>query len=159
MVIAVSGPRILTEAHHRQAALELQELADKNADWHIGDARGLDALAAAIANSRQKNVNLYYKSGNLPPRARGAERSTRMVRALARTGGVLHAWPNKPAPALLKPARSWPKNAEGSGTWGTIALAAGLGLRVQLHPLEDLGQLPNWLLPNQQPQGQQLTLL
>ena len=57
-----------------------------------------------------------------------------MVKALAAENGVLHAWPNKSAPPELQPSRSWPKGAQGSGTWGTIALAVGLGLTCAVAP-------------------------
>jgi hypothetical protein len=72
-----------------------------------------------------------------------------MVKAALAAGATLHAWPNKPAPVGLKPAKSWPKGAEGSGTWGTIALAVGLRLTVELHPLAELGELPDWVKPKQ----------
>jgi hypothetical protein len=73
-----------------------------------------------------------------------AERSTRMVKAIATAGGTLHAWANKPAPQGLKPAKNW-RSANGSGTWGTVALAHGLGVKVELHWLADELEAPEWL--------------
>jgi hypothetical protein len=143
MMIAITGPRKLTPAQATQTAAQLRELLTPRTVLLAGDAAGLDALARELATGE---VVLYEVKQSLPERARFAERSTRMVKALAATGGTLHAWPNKPAPAKLKPAKSWPAGAEGSGTWGTIALAVGLGLRVELHPLAELGELPEWLL-------------
>jgi hypothetical protein len=141
-MIAVTGPRQLTPVQAVQAAAELRQLLTPRTTLHVGDAAGLDALARELATGP---VNLFEKNPALPMRAQGAERSTRMVKALATTGGVLHAWTNKPAPPGLKPSKTWPTGAEGSGTWGTVALAVGLGLSVELHPLVDLGELPAWL--------------
>ncbi|MGB7414331.1 MAG: hypothetical protein WA902_09000 [Thermosynechococcaceae cyanobacterium] len=151
-IIAVTGPRKLTLEQHEQALRELNALVICSY-WHVGDATGLDALALEVACSSEVNFELYQKKVNLPYRAQGAERSTRMVKALAAVGGTLHAWPNKPAPLGLKPSRSWPKRAQRSGTWGTIALAVGLGLPVELHPLSDVGQSLEWL------ETQQLSLI
>lgn len=149
--IAVTGPRELTPTQYEQALKELKVLVGCPS-WHIGDATGLDALAFEVARSTGANFELHKKKPNLPYRAQGAERSTRMVKALAIESGTLHAWPNKPAPDKLKPSRSWPTGAAGSGTWGTIALAVGLGLPIELHPLADI-ELPEWL------QSEQLMLL
>jgi hypothetical protein len=152
MQIAVTGPRHLTPAQLAKAKRELRELLTPATHLQVGDAAGLDALALKLATG---GVTLHQKNPTLPWQAQGAERSTRMVKALAQDGGSLHAWPNKPAPSGLKPSRTWPVGAGGSGTWGTIALAIGLGLKVELHPLADLGELPEWL---SQP-VQQLSLL
>ena len=154
MTIGISGPRQLTEQQHKEIRKQLLELAKTETDWLVGDAKGVDALAFGIAVNSQKKISYYEKNNNLPPRARGAERSTRMVKDLASAGGTLHAWPNKQAPEKLRPARSWPKNAQGSGTWGTIALAVGLGLTVVLHPLEEF-EPPTWINQNET----QLTLI
>jgi hypothetical protein len=152
MQTAVTGPRHLTPAQLAKAKRELRKLLTPTTHLQVGDADGLDALALKLATGE---VTLHQKNPTLPWSAQGAERSTRMVKALAQGGGSLHAWPNKPAPSGLKPSRTWPAGAGGSGTWGTVALAIGLGLKVELHPLADLGELPEWL---RQP-IQQLSLL
>ena len=150
--LGVTGPRHLTEDQREQALWELDALT-RCRTWHIGDATGLDQLACYVAQRNGVITELHQKNPQLAWRVQGAERSTRMIKALALAGGALHAWPNKPAPEGLHPAKTWPKNAAGSGTWGTIALAVGLGLPVQLHPLAELGELPEWL------QQRQLSLL
>jgi hypothetical protein len=142
MHIAVTGPRYLTKEQLTQAERELRQLLTPQICLQVGDATGLDALARKLAGGE---VTLHEKNQTLPWPAQGAERSTRMVKDLAVKGGTLHAWPNKPAPRGLKPSKTWPTGAEGSGTWGTIALAVGLGLKVELHPLADLGEQPKWL--------------
>lgn len=145
-VIAVTGPRKLTPDQTHQATADLAELLTPRTKLLVGDATGLDALAAQLASGP---VELHQKKADIPWKAQGAERSTRMVKAALAAGATLHAWPNKPAPVGLKPAKSWPKGAEGSGTWGTIALAVGLRLTVELHPLAELGELPDWVKPKQ----------
>jgi hypothetical protein len=142
--IAVTGPRCLTTVQQEQALRELEGLVSCR-DWHVGDATGLDALAVTVAQLHGINFKLYCKREVLPWKAQGAERSTRMVEALVRVSGTLHAWPNKSVPLGLMPSRSWPKGAAGSGTWGTIALAVGLGVRVELHPLSEGIIVPEWL--------------
>jgi hypothetical protein len=145
--IVVTGPRKLTLDQVQQAAADLAKLLTSRTRLLVGDATGLDALATKLATGP---VELHQKNPALPWRAQGAERSTRMVRAALAAGATLHAWPNKPCPLGLKPSKSWPRGAEGSGTWGTIALAVGLGLRVQLHPLAEMGEMPDWLITTQQ---------
>ena len=149
--IAVTGPRQLTDEQREKALADLHSL-DTYTDWLVGDAHGLDALARTVTQTHHLNVQVYVKRSVLPHRVQGAERSTRMVKALAAVHGTLHAWPNKAAPNLLMPSRSWPRGAAGSGTWGTIALAVGLGVSVEVHPLT-LIDIPLWL------QSEQLTLL
>lgn len=149
--IAITGPRQLTAEQREKALQELKQLSHCPC-WFVGDATGLDALAQTVAQAHDLNLQVYEKRSDLPHRAQGAERSTRMVKALANMCGTLHAWPNKPVPLKLRPSRSWPTGAAGSGTWGTIALAVGLGLPIELHPLTEI-ELPQWLV------DKQLTLL
>lgn len=148
MVIAVTGPRHLAPAQRQTAAQQLRFLLSGTEALYVGDAEGLDLLARNVGLEMGASISLYEKKPDLPCRAQGAERSTRMVKALAATGGTLHAWPAQPMPLDLKPCRNWPKGAGGSGTWGTIALAVGLGVPVELHPLTDDAIAPAWLLSN-----------
>lgn len=149
--IAISGVRnyggVSEEGRKRARQVRLELEALKAEVWHVGDADGVDQLARALAPSGDR-LKVYYKNSELPHRAQGAERSTRMIKALAATGGTLHAWVNKPAPYGLKPGKSWGR-AQGSGTWGTVALAVGHGLNVVLHPLTDDAIAPDWLKPAQ----------
>lgn len=148
--IAVTGTRRLERG---QVARVIADLRLIDADlWHIGDADGVDRLALLTAQAKAANYTLHEKNRELPYRAQGAERSTRMIKALAATGGTLHAFVNKPAPEGLKPGKSWGR-AQGSGTWGTVALAVGHGLEVVLHPLTDDAIAPDWI------KNAQLTLL
>jgi hypothetical protein len=146
-ILGITGVRRVNDEQQKQVRLEMLQLFAVAGELrvHVGDAAGVDFLAWRLASIY---CVVHNRRTELPGRVQGAERSARMVRALAAEGGVLHAWPNKPAPEGLTPARSWPKGAEGSGTWGTIALAVGLGLEVVLHPLVKL-ELPEWLTHRQ----------
>jgi hypothetical protein len=150
IAIGVTGPRRLTQ-QAEQVRKELRQLQQNNrcAIWHIGDAAGVDAIAYELVLTELGNLReLHLKNPQLPQKAQGAERSTRMVKALAAAGGTLHAFPNKPCPLGLKPSRSW-KSAGGSGTWGTIALATGLGVPLVLHPLTPDATAPDWMKETQ----------
>lgn len=139
-VIGVTGARKLTTEQVEQVRYELWELDILGTEWHIGDAAGVDEVARNwVING---TVKTYEVMGG--EKWHYAERSTRMVKAIAAAGGTLHAWVNKPAPQALKPAKSWGK-ANGSGTWGTVALALGLGVTVEIHWLVDGLEAPDWL--------------
>lgn len=136
-----TGPRALTPEQAIQASYDLYEIDTHNegATWHVGDADGVDKLARE--NCREGSLTEHNAEGRKPWQLQA--RSKRLVEALAQAGGTLHAWPNKPAPADLKPD-SW----QGSGTWGTILYAHTLGVQVVLHPLADF-PAPVWLSQEQ----------
>lgn len=145
--IGITGPRWLTLNQAQNLAPQLEALM-AGRYCHIGDAPGVDEVAQHVAQQHAQYFEIYRKRTDLPWRVRGAERATRMMKALAAVGGTLHAWPNKPAPYRLKPACNWPKYVEGSGTWGTVALAVGLGVPVRLHPLIMI-KVPDWMAQDQ----------
>lgn len=142
--IAIAGPRKLNAVQADQVRRDLTRLYGGAAQVvHVGDADGVDMWARTLAYGH--DVRMHFIKAELPNRARYAERTTRMVVALAQDGGILHAWPNKPCPPELRPSARWPKGADGSGTWGAVALAIGLGLPVQMHPLAEVPE-PQWML-------------
>jgi hypothetical protein len=139
-VIGVTGARQLTAEQVEQLKYELWELDRAGNKWHIGDAAGVDEVARNWVENGELVV--HEVTGNA--KWNYAERSTRMVKAVAEAGGTLHAWADKPAPQGLKPAKNW-RGANGSGTWGTVALAKGLGVNVEMHWLVDGLAEPDWL--------------
>jgi len=138
-VIGVTGARKVNEAEAEQLRYELWELDRKSNEWEIGDADGVDKTAREWVRGKQNHHNTEGKHA-----WQLAARSTRLVKALAEKGGTLHAWANKEAPAGLRPSKTW-KSAKGSGTWGTIALAKGLGVKIELHWLGQDRTKPDWL--------------
>jgi hypothetical protein len=91
----------------------------------VGCARGVDAQVramypdAVIFRAGQHGGNSYAE--------KLAFRSAAMVRGVYELRGCLVAFPMKSCPSMVKPCTEW-RFAGGSGTWGTIALAAGLGV-------------------------------
>jgi hypothetical protein len=139
MHYGVTGTRKLNRMEVEQVKYELWELDRNETHWHIGDADGVDKTARDWVTGQQIHYNSEgWEAWQL------AARSTKMVKALAVNRGTLHAWANKLAPEGLKPNRCW-KCASGSGTWGTVALAVGLGVPVELHWLGQERVKPDWL--------------
>ena len=140
-VIGISGVRSLTEAQEQAVRGQLRWellLADK---VHVGCARGVDALGRELAASNGKLLVVHETEGYKPWQL--AQRSKRMVDAIAAEGGELHAFVNKPCPDGLT-ADSW----RGSGTWGTACYAASKNVPVILHKLVDCPD-PSWLTQEQ----------
>jgi hypothetical protein len=140
-VVGITGTRKLTESEAAKAARELRLLLDKATKLHVGDAAGIDALAHRCASTGIE-VELHKTEGRKPYQLQ--QRSKRMVDALAKENGMLHAFVNKPCPAGLT-VTSW----AGSGTWGTVRYAIAKGVPVELHWLIDPCKLPDWLTEKQ----------
>ena len=94
----------------------------------VGCAPGVDAVVRAHPAARVLRASAFGHG-----RGAFAARSSALVRTAAATpGAVLVALPSGPCPFGLVPARSSSRafSGHGSGTWGTAALAAGLGLSI-----------------------------
>lgn len=143
VVIAVTGPRKLSATEQAWAREQLTQLLADATRLHVGDAAGLDALAAEVAAVLEVPTTMHHSQGRQGWQL--AKRSRAMVDALAKDGGTLVSWPNKPCPEGLTVA-SW----KGSGTWGTTRYAVSKGLTVELKPLVGVVP-PGWLaLPAEQ---------
>jgi hypothetical protein len=140
-VVGITGTRKLTEGEAAKATRELRLLLDKATKLHVGDATGIDALARRCVNAAME-VELHETEGRKPYQLQ--QRSKRMVDALAKENGTLHAFTNKPCP-LGVTVNSW----AGSGTWGTVRYAIALGVPVELHWLIEPCQLPDWMTEKQ----------
>jgi hypothetical protein len=137
IAIGVTGTRKLTERQAEQAVKELDKLLDKASKLHVGDASGIDAIAYRLASDRTE-IELHKTEGRKPYQLQ--QRSKRMVDALAKENGTLHAFVNKPCPFGIT-ANSW----AGSGTWGTVRYAISKGLPVEIHWLIEPCDLPDWM--------------
>jgi hypothetical protein len=99
-----------------------------------------------------QKLTVYHAKGHQPWQL--AQRSAQMVRAIAHTPNAkLIAFPDKPCPRGVKPLQTF--SGKGSGTWGTVALAKYYGLAIEVVPLTDGWELPDWLT---QPEPKQLSL-
>ncbi len=110
----------------------------------VGCARGADEFVRAAAPSA---VVFAVASGAFG-RGRGAfaARSVALVRAVAAAGGALVGFVALPCPAGLVPSAS-PSvcfRGLGSGSWASLAFAAGLGLPVFVFLCGTAAALPAW---------------
>ena len=95
----------------------------------VGDNAGLKVFWA----SEYPGINYAQKLAN---------RSAGLVQFIHANNGCLIAFPMKACPDGIVPCQTW-RSAKGSGTWGTIALAVGLGLPTMLW-LPDGIDAPDW---------------
>jgi hypothetical protein len=93
----------------------------------VGCAKGADAM---VANSGAPVIVFRVRSGS--PAWAFAARSAQLVRAVRASGAAPRfvAFITHPCPAGIVPARSWKSGSPSSGSWSTLALAAGLGIPV-----------------------------
>ena len=173
MEIAFTGPRSLTKQQEREIYKDFAYfISNHQANWHVGDAPGLDNFVRRAAGYYKKQITVYEVEGT--ERWHFAERSKHMVDALAfakrpegkPTEGIAHledpwlyAFPNKLCPDACKPCRN--PNGGGSGTWLTIAYAKYRGLQIYLFPqfktrIWDKSWMPEWM--REKPQPKQLSL-
>jgi hypothetical protein len=93
----------------------------------VGCAAGVDAIGrAGFAPARQRVFRAAGSQG-----WQLAQRSAALVQALAGGGGCLVSFPSGACPAGLAPCPAW-RSAGGSGSWGSLCLALGLGVPVFL---------------------------
>jgi hypothetical protein len=159
MHIAFTGSRILTD----------NQVEDINADfgyfisiqaavWHVGDAKGLDALVRENAKHYDKQLHVYEVEGHQPYHF--AQRTKRMIDALVKESDPwLYAFPNKLCPGGCRPSKN--PNGHGSGTWLAIAYARYLKIPIYFFPqfktrALDHSWLPDWM--SDEPTCMQMTL-
>lgn len=86
----------------------------------VGCASGVDqAVRSAFPGCR-----VFRAQSSLPWAL--AARSSKLVRQLYASGGCLVAFPGQPCPSAVRASPSF--GGSGSGTWGSVALAVGLGV-------------------------------
>ena len=95
----------------------------------VGCARGVDAAVRSSLSARCR-VRVFRASSFGSGRASFARRSAALVRSLSACRGVLVCFPGRACPAGVRPSSVF--RGFGSGSWGSAALAVGLGVRVCL---------------------------
>ena len=158
MEIAFTGPRNLTKEQEQEIYKDFTYfISNHDANWHVGDAPGLDNFVRRAAGYYKKQITVYEVQGT--ERWCFAERSKKMVDALPRSeDSWLYAFPNKLCPPECKPCSN--PNGGGSGTWLTIAYAKYRGLQIYFFPqfktrFGDRRWMPEWL---REPEAKQLSL-
>lgn len=105
-----------------------------------GCAAGVDAATrAAFLECQVFRASAYPSAG----RAAFAIRSAALVQSVAASGGLLLVFPSTACPAAVKPSRSFA--GHGSGSWGSAALAVGLGVATLIF-LPAGSSAPAWLV-------------
>lgn len=142
-----TGPRKISYEQGIKIEKTLAEIMTKNwgEDWHtyhVGCAAGTDAVVRCYLVGVNYWPTIYRAEGKQPWQL--AARSKQMVDGCYAQGNAkLIAFPNKPCPKGVKPAKTF--SGKGSGTWGTIAYAYHLGLDVELEWLEPGLTEPDWM--------------
>jgi len=125
-VVGFSGSRSLSSAWTPLVRRVVEQVIVSGASVLVGCAAGADALVrASCPGARVFSAQSLFPA--LPPRQALAARSVALVRALVPSGQLV-AFTSGPCPAYIFPARKWESGMPPSGTWSTLALAAGLGL-------------------------------
>jgi hypothetical protein len=106
----------------------------------VGCQRGVDAAVRAARPAAQVfSASAFSGAG----RGAFAARSVGLVRAAASAGGCLVVFPSGPCPAGVQVSRRF--SGRGSGSWGSAALALGLGCSVLVcAPFPASGASASW---------------
>lgn len=144
-VVGFTGARNLHSAYRELVGIVVRDAIEEYATVAVGCAQGLDAFVrfwCPAASRRVFGVSPALRS-RLGPGAFAA-RSQRLVSWVAAHGGSFVAFVNRPCPAGVSPARSWRSGRPGSGSWSSLALAAGLGCPVAVVVCGPRVVLPAW---------------
>ncbi len=126
--VAFSGSRLSGSPAAASCRAFLPSLASFSGSVGVGCASGVDALVrSAFPLASVFRVSSFLVGGRVA-RASFALRSSALVQWVAASGGLLVAFPAAACPAGVAPSGSF--RGFGSGTWGSVALALGLGVPV-----------------------------
>jgi hypothetical protein len=128
--VAFSGSRVAGSLAVSSCLAFLPSVVGFSGSVAVGCACGVDSLVrSAFPSASVFRVSSFLVGGRVA-RASFARRSAALVQCCAAGGGLLVAFPLGAAPASLRPCSSFA--GFGSGTWGCVALALGLGVPVLL---------------------------
>ncbi len=121
-VVGIGGSRAPGAASLR-ALRRLLPLIPSSTPVFVGCAAGIDAAV----RSARPGARVFRAASSRPGAL--ARRSIRCVRAVAQAGGVWVSFPGRACPPGIRPSRSPSAcfSGGGSGSWASLALAAGLG--------------------------------
>jgi hypothetical protein len=126
--VAFSGSRLSGSSAAASCSAFLPLLSGFSGSVGVGCAAGVDSLVrSAFASASVFSVSSFLVGGRVS-RVSFALRSSALVQWCSASAGLLVAFPSSVAPAQLAPSRSF--RGFGSGTWGAVALALGLGVPV-----------------------------
>lgn len=128
--LAFSGSRITSCPASQAAAVLASSISSYSGKVAVGCASGVDAIIRSSFSQALVFSVSSYLVGSRVTRASFAKRSAGMVSWCKSACGIVVAFPSGPAPAALSPSIQF--RGHGSGTWGSVAMALGLGLPVLL---------------------------
>ncbi|MEZ5044177.1 MAG: hypothetical protein R2828_30065 [Saprospiraceae bacterium] len=105
----------------------------------VGCAPGIDQLV----RSAFPQARVFQAAGTHPGAL--AARSAQLVRQVAAAGGCLLVFPSGPCPGAVRVSSSF--QGHGSGSWGSCALALGLGVPVLVCALVPVASWQAWAGP------------
>ena len=137
--LAFSGSRHASSAAAASAAAFLPLVSGFSGSVGVGCARGVDSLVRSAFPSAQVFSVSSFLVGGRVSRASFALRSSALVHWVVSAGGLLVVFPSTACPAGVAPSASF--RGCGSGSWGSAALAVGLGVPVLLFVPASLGSV------------------
>jgi hypothetical protein len=130
--LAFSGSRHCSSSASSSAAAFLPSVASFSGSVGVGCAKGVDSLVRS-----QFSAALVFRVQPPISRKAFALRSSRLVQWVAASSGLLVVFPSSACPVGVVPSASF--RGFGSGSWGSAALAVGLGVPVLLFVPASLG--------------------
>ena len=126
--VAFSGSRVLGSSASLSCRAFLPVLAGFSGSVAVGCASGVDSLVRfAFPSASVFRVGSFAVGGRVC-RSSFALRSSALVHSCASSGGLLVAFPLGACPSGVAVSSSF--RGCGSGSWGSVALALGLGVPV-----------------------------
>jgi len=126
--VAFSGSRVLGSSASVSCRAFLPVLASFSGSVAVGCASGVDSLVrSAFPSASVFRVSSFLVGGRVS-RASFALRSSALVQSCVSSGGLLVAFPLGSCPVGVAVSSSF--RGCGSGSWGSVALAVGLGCSV-----------------------------
>lgn len=126
--MAFSGSRVVGSSASLSCGSFLPVLGGFSGAVAVGCASGVDSLVrSAFPSASVFSVSSFLVGGRVC-RASFARRSSALVSWCASSGGLLVAFPLGACPPSVAPSASF--SGGGSGSWGSVALAVGLGCSV-----------------------------
>lgn len=126
--LAFSGSRVLGSSASVSCRAFLPVLASFSGSVSVGCASGVDSLVRSSFPSASVFRVGSFAVGGRVSRSSFALRSSALVHSCASSGGLLVAFPLGACPVGVRVSASF--GGCGSGSWGSVALAVGLGCSV-----------------------------
>jgi hypothetical protein len=156
-IAIITGPRDILDADELLIRKVVRELCARGYTIYMGDAVGVDSIALSECLLHSWDCYRIFSPLASLGRSRNglAERSTRMVKTALRDANgaeiICVGFLNMPCPMNIVPSRSWISGTPSSGTWSTIALSIGLGIKTWVFTFIDFRMkgffLPAWFYP------------